>query len=425
MDQPTFRAAVRRNLGPEWASLALFSKSGGMPYLTNLHLLSSSPAFQLSNKDALLRNMAAPTALELADGNWRAAAHTLVQGAATSAASLSDAFDSLIGLARNTPSTRAKNWDMWATTLTWGVARDTLDLLLPMRTSTLKAFTMDLMGLSTPRSVILAIWSAVQNRHRIAGYKTPINGPGEFSAWTRMLASLQGAPRPLLFPIHKTMIHKLLAWRPASVLDNRDRLATCLATITCLRVAELIALRVCNVLFNFHCSYGVPGYEGTMALRIVKRKNDSERKGHYPAVGRSRNPELDLVHQLRIWLSLNNISAHPSCSASPGVQCKSCPPVFSKLVNGPHGLHVTSSEPMTSHMVRDCVRRMAALCNGNPKNFSGISARKGGLTTAIAAGVPEEIVYLQSGHGQLRAARAYMHFQDPARLFDTFRAFGL
>ncbi len=95
------------------------------------------------------------------------------------------------------------------------------------------------------------------------------------------------------------MIHKLLAWRPASVLDNRDRLATCLATITCLRVTERTALRVCNVLFNFHCSYGIPGYEGTMALRIVKRKNDLERKGHYPAVGRSRNPELDLVYQLR------------------------------------------------------------------------------------------------------------------------------
>ncbi len=44
------------------------------------------------------------------------------------------------------------------------------------------------------------------------------------------------------------------------------------------------------------------------------------------------------------------------------------------------------------------------------------------LQTA-SAGVPEEIVYLQSGHGQPRAARAYMHLQDPDRLFDTFRAF--
>ena len=69
---------------------------------------------------------------------------------------------------------------------------------------------------------------------------------------------------------------------------------------------------------------------------------------------------------------------------------------------------------------------MATLCNGNPKNFSGISARKGSLTTAISAGVLEEIVFLQSGHEQTRAARAYMHLQDPDRMFDdTFKAFGL
>ncbi len=31
----------------------------------------------------------------------------------------------------------------------------------------------------------------------------------------------------------------------------------------------------------------------------------------------------------------------------------------------------------------------------------------------------------QSGHGQARAARNYMHLQDPDRLFDTYRTFGL
>ena len=57
--------------------------------------------------------------------------------------------------------------------------------------------------------------------------------------------------------------------------------------------------------------------------------------------------------------------------------------------------------------------------------FSGISARKGGPTTAITAGVTEDILFLQSGHGQTRAARNYMHLQEPNRLFDTFRAFQL
>ena len=43
--------------------------------------------------------------------------------------------------------------------------------------------------------------------------------------------------------------------------------------------------------------------------------------------------------------------------------------------------------------------------------FSGISARKGGISVAIEAGVPEAILYSQSGHGLALLARAYMHLQ--------------
>ena len=73
----------------------------------------------------------------------------------------------------------------------------------------------------------------------------------------------------------------------------------------------------------------------------------------------------------------------------------------------------------------DALRRALVACGADASRFSGISARKGGLTTAITAGVTEEILFLLSGHGQSRAARHYMHLQDPARLFDAYRAFGL
>ena len=181
---------------------------------------------------------------------------------------------------------------------------------------------MDLMGLHTPSSVILAAWSAVQDQHHCAGLPAPILDTNEFTTWTSLLASLQGAPssRPLIHLAHKIMVQRLLAWRPTSLADNQDRLATCLATICCLRVAELGTLRACHLLFYFHCSYGIPGYEGTLALHIVKRKNDPERKGHYPAVGRSARPNLYLVHQLRVRLSVLDIGAHQLCISRAGVQ---------------------------------------------------------------------------------------------------------
>jgi hypothetical protein len=57
--------------------------------------------------------------------------------------------------------------------------------------------------------------------------------------------------------------------------------------------------------------------------------------------------------------------------------------------------------------------------------FSGISARRGGLSTAIEAGVPECILWMQSGHAQDAAARRYVRLQSPALLYQTWESFGL
>ena len=50
--------------------------------------------------------------------------------------------------------------------------------------------------------------------------------------------------------------------------------------------------------------------------------------------------------------------------------------------------------------------RVVSVKIADVRRFSGIYARKGGLTTAISAGVTEEILFLRSGHSQSRAARA-------------------
>ncbi len=36
-------------------------------------------------------------------------------------------------------------------------------------------------------------------------------------------------------------------------------------------------------------------------MHIDRRKNDTVRKGHYPALGRSKDPALDIVAQLWTW----------------------------------------------------------------------------------------------------------------------------
>ena len=425
--QLAFRATVIIGLGAGFGNQARWSASSGMPFVANLEDLALSPAFHGTDSGLILLNLSKQTALEAADGDWAAMAPILAGTAAATIGDMTAAFNKHLWPSRNQASSRAKYWANWAVVITWAIAWKVVGLILPMSTNTLKALSWELLCMGTPRSVISSIWSAIQNRHRTAGLIAPISGFGEFSAWTRCLASLVGKPSALLFPVHRILVVAMLRTRPDSLRDNRDRLMVALATICCLRVAELVALQICDLWFDFHAGLGIPGYLVTVAVHIMRRKNDCERKGHHPAVGKVNDPELDIVHQLKRWLRSAGLSVSPLCQkrATPSARCQHCKPLFPRLENGPGGTHRASANPISPQIFGDALRRVLGLCGADIGRFSGISARKGGLTTAITAGVTEEILFLQSGHSQSRAARHYMHLQDPARLYDTFRAFGL
>ena len=104
--------------------------------------------------------------------------------------------------------------------------------------------------------------------------------------------------------------------------------------------------------------------------------------------------------------------------ASPGQQCPVCPPLFPKSCRDGF---VTSRAPTSSEVSRMIVRALRGLghVGFEISLFLGISARQGGLSTAIETGVPEHILWMQSGHPQDMAARRYVQLKSPARLYDT------
>jgi hypothetical protein len=166
----------------------------------------------------------------------------------------------------------------------------------------------------------------------------------------------------------------------------------------------------------------------TGALHVALRKNDSVHKGHLPGIGRSRDPELDLVWQLRVWLRQMQLEPRPGCTkrAMPAARCPVCPPPpFPSTIKGPGYATVSSGRSMSVGQVGQAIRSSVAHAGCDPERFPGISARKGGLSTAINAGVDEVVLYLQSGHGPKRAARRYMQLLGPQRLMETLLAFDL
>jgi len=101
-----------------------------------------------------------------------------------------------------------------------------------------------------------------------------------------------------------------------------------------------------------------------------------------------------------------------------------CPPLFPLTTRIGDRLHFTDLHPSPSTFSQWIVEALGYI-GVDTSNFTGVSARRGGLSTAIEAGVPEVILWMQSGHAQSRAARRYVTLNSPSLLYRTWEAFGL
>jgi hypothetical protein len=185
---------------------------------------------------------------------------------------------------------RAYYWRAWRLVITWAVARQAVHDMLPMSLDTLKALTWDLICFAVPSSQIELVWKSARAGHRQFQLRQPLCEANLYSSWVKMLCSVCGRPRALRLPIQKATVRWLLAWRPTALAAHLARLLTVVATLACLRVNEVTRLQVCDLW-----------------------KNDTVRKGH-PALGRSRDPVLDIVAQLRTWLRVAGLAEHRSCA---------------------------------------------------------------------------------------------------------------
>jgi hypothetical protein len=108
-----------------------------------------------------------------------------------------------------------------------------------------------------------------------------------------------------------------------------------------------------------------------------------------------------VVTQLRRWLELAGLAVHPRCAkrARPAAACELCPPQFPLTHCAKGGITATTRRPCMRQQASDWIRWAVKQAGGDSSRFSGISARKEGISTAIEARVDETILYLQSGHG--------------------------
>jgi hypothetical protein len=359
-------------------------------------------------------------------GNWEPVVTSLAARTPRTIDDMSQAFATVIAPLGTARATRVKAWRNWCTVLTWAATRSALGRILPMPAPVLQALLWELTSLGASNSTLKSVVDAVVARHRDARLQSPLQGHLSYSRLTRCLARVLGRPHSFKQGVTRDMVVALLRSRPADLVAFRNKNAANTLTIGCMRPAEGAAALTCELIFDHDFNAGLRQYKGCATLRCLMRKNDQERKGHQMRFGVSADPELDLLYQLGLFMDAAGTRPRTNCNGRPNKRCTVCPPLFPKLTRGPDNTWVVAANPtpspaLVSSMVTAALRTIGV----HSSAFSGVSCRMGGLTVATTAGVPESIMWMQSGHAQSVAARRYVRLTDPDRLYDTWRAFRL
>ena len=432
MDQAPSRrqeiqAAALVALGAEQGARVVWSRSL-MPAISNEEVLARAIAAKGLSPRLLILNISPQTELERSDGHWAAAMAGSLghQQGDRSLKGMEQAFLANVAPMQQAVQTRVKGWASWKVVLTWAAARDCLDKLLPMSLGTLRALVWEALAVGCSSSVVGAIIDSVLARHRFFELQPPLEAQGDYTRFTSTLGRFQGRQAELRYPVHKDVVAKMLRHRAVNLAGWRDRLAAVIATLCCLRPSEGARAQVCDFFPDFDKESGFPGWKGTAALNVRLRKNDQQRRGHWPRMGRSRDPDLDAVYQMKAWMRRAGLVVQTGCTrrTDPQGVCRACAPLFPLSVHRSQSTFILSRQPSPSAFSAMIVRGLKSV-GMDTRLFSGKSARMGGLSTAIEASVPEWILWMQSGHAQDKAARAYVALRSPVLLFRTWEAFDL
>ena len=137
-----------------------------------------------------------------------------------------------------------------------------------MSQDTLDAITQEALMIGLSAGTIRNLWSAIEDQHRQFGYNPPLAmRGGDFSMYSKAVASAKGMPSRLLFPIRVHHIRRMLELGNLTLTQTRNLLITIVGTVMYMRGNELDQLQICCVLWRLDAGFH-PMYHSTFTCRI-------------------------------------------------------------------------------------------------------------------------------------------------------------
>ena len=174
------KALVLVNIGSDGAAAVRWRQRTTLPtveLLDPLRVVFIRQQLPPAYVDRVFRSESGLMALEQCKGAWRPVLDSLVSSAPEdeSLASLAAAFRAEVEPLSRVRDTRRKHETAWNAVVTWAVARDGADQLLPMTADTLYALLWDALSVGGSLSVLKGLVNAVQARHKFFELTPPVS----------------------------------------------------------------------------------------------------------------------------------------------------------------------------------------------------------------------------------------------------------
>jgi site-specific recombinase XerD len=219
--------------------------------------------------------------------------------------------------------------------------------------------------------------AAIATAHRTAGHTAPTEDAQVRRVMRGIRRTLKVAPTQKAAAV-TSVLRQLIDAQPNTLVGLRNRALLLIGFAGAFRRSELVALDVADVRFV---------HEG-LEITVRQSKTDPEGKGHMKGLPYGSHPETCPVRVLRAWLDAAGITAGP-------------------LLRSFDARRQLQTQRLRDYEVAKIIKRSARKAGIDAAAFSGHSLRIGFVTSAYAAGVPEDAIMAQTGHRSIPTVRRY------------------
>lgn len=337
---------------------------------------------------------------------------------------LVDLFSRVIEPAAWSPVTRSGYFAAWRCFVSFAVSQSSIGDVMPATGDLLRAFVSHLVMFNYAAGSVVSFLYAVKCRHVMYGHRFGISNV-ELARWVKSVRKLKQSEAKPKFPITAVHLKQVLALKHQSVISRRNATIVVTGTIMAARCAEVVALDVCDVRFGMDREMPTG-----VCVKIKFRKQDQCGKGLMCRIAPATKAGTGCpVGLLREYMLENELVVQPGCTKGeePTKPCHACGRLFRstcRMKGSDFRLRATTAtnHGMTKNSVRVAIDQVLSGIGLDTAGYSGKSMRKGGLSQAANAGVPEELRTRQSGH--LSVANRRYESYTPTQLYRFSQAFG-